>query len=241
MSETTVAGADCRLGVLAFGDSITHGGGELQWGVALQSWSLWVARGLGLPFTGFAVDGARAADVVADQIPAFRERSADPQARYDVGCLYVGVNDARASDWNPTAFEADLRIALAFLARRADRVLAVTAPLGLGLPRTGVKVADLDTIIQVSARELGALLVDLRWLEARNLVMADRVHPTAFGQLSIAQRALAVLEQDGLPTRVAPAALVSFQTTWAGRLRGDMTYTYRALKHSGRWLARRQS
>src|SRR5207248_2260352 len=33
----------CRLGVLAFGDSITNGGGELQWGVALQSWALWVA------------------------------------------------------------------------------------------------------------------------------------------------------------------------------------------------------
>jgi hypothetical protein len=51
----------CRLGVLAFGDSITNGGGELQWGVALQSWALWVARSLGLPFTGYAVDGARAA------------------------------------------------------------------------------------------------------------------------------------------------------------------------------------
>ena len=47
-----------RLGVLAFGDSITNGGGELQWGVALQSWALWTARGLGLPYTGFAVDGA---------------------------------------------------------------------------------------------------------------------------------------------------------------------------------------
>ena len=34
--------ADPRLGVLAFGDSITNGGGELQWGVALQSWALWV-------------------------------------------------------------------------------------------------------------------------------------------------------------------------------------------------------
>ena len=48
-----------RLGVLAFGDSITNGGGELQWGVALQSWALWTARALGLPFTSFAADGAR--------------------------------------------------------------------------------------------------------------------------------------------------------------------------------------
>ena len=60
----------CRLGVVALGDSITNGGGELQYGVALQSWALWTARGLGLPYTGVAVDGARAADVVARQLPA---------------------------------------------------------------------------------------------------------------------------------------------------------------------------
>ena len=53
-----------NLGVLAFGDSITNGGGELQWGVALQSWALWVARGLGLPYTGYAVDGAGVRHVV---------------------------------------------------------------------------------------------------------------------------------------------------------------------------------
>src|SRR3954468_14052751 len=78
----------CRLGVLALGDSITNGGGELQWGVALQSWALWTARGLGVPYTPVAVDGARAADVVARQLPALRER-VPAGARYDVGCLYI--------------------------------------------------------------------------------------------------------------------------------------------------------
>src|SRR5258707_5535611 len=91
----------CRLGVLAFGDSITNAGGELQWGVALQSWALWVARALGLPYTGYAFDGARAVDVVHQQIPAFERRAARPGARYDVGCLYIGVNDVRAGDWDP--------------------------------------------------------------------------------------------------------------------------------------------
>ena len=95
--------------MLAFGDSITNGGGELQWGVALQSWAMWVARALGRPYTGYAVDGARAADVVAEQIPAFQARSADPGARYDVGCLYIGVNDVRALDWDAVAFEHDFR------------------------------------------------------------------------------------------------------------------------------------
>src|SRR5262249_52687680 len=93
-------GGSARLGVLPFGDSITNGGGELQWGVALQSWALWVARGLGLPFTTYAVDGARVADVVGAQIPAFLARNAVADARYDLGCLYIGVNDVRAPDFD---------------------------------------------------------------------------------------------------------------------------------------------
>jgi lysophospholipase L1-like esterase len=225
--------------VLAFGDSITNGGGELQWGVALQSWALWVARGLGLPFTGYAADGATARDVVGRQIPAFRRLSAAPQARYDVGCLYIGVNDVRSPGWDPDAFEADFRVGLTFLDERCERVLAVTAPVGLGLPRAGVKVHELDAIVERVALELGVLIVDLRSLAARNLLMADRIHPTALGQLWIAERALAVLHRDGLPARVAPASLISYQTTWTGRLRGDVSYAYRSLKLCGRSLAAR--
>ena len=63
--------------MLAFGDSITNGGGELQWGVALQSWALWVARGLGLAFTSFALDGNVSLDVNHQQIPAFLSRQTD--------------------------------------------------------------------------------------------------------------------------------------------------------------------
>ena len=76
MDTATNADTACRLGVLALGDSITNGGGELQWGVALQSWALWVARGLGMPFTSYAVDGARAADVVGGQIPLLKRVAA---------------------------------------------------------------------------------------------------------------------------------------------------------------------
>jgi phospholipase/lecithinase/hemolysin len=70
--------------------------------------------------------------------------------------------------------------------------------------------------------------------------MADHVHPTAFGQIAIAERVLAVLERDGLPTRVAPRSLILFETTWRGRLRGDLTYAYRHAKVTAsgwlRWL-----
>ncbi len=222
--------APCRLGVLAFGDSITNAGGELQWGVALQSWALWTARALGMPYTGFAVDGATVAGVLADQIPAFERRVADPAARYDVGSLYIGVNDVRSLDWDATAFAADFDVALRYLAARCDRVLAATAPLSLGRPPAGAQGGDLNRIVEETAARVGALVVDLSGFGARNHVMVDRVHPTAFGQIAIAERALAVLAADDLPPRESPATMISYTTTRWTRLRADCAYLYRDLK-----------
>ncbi len=219
--------------MLAFGDSITNGGGELQWGVALQSWALWVARGLGVPYTGFASDGAGVDDVVGSQMPAFLERSA-PGARYAVGCLYIGVNDVRTVEWDAVAFESAFAEAMRFLGERCDRVLTMTVPLDLGRPRAGAKVEDLNAVISRVADGAGALVVDLRGWGARNLVMTDHVHPTAFGQIEIAERALAVLARDGVPVFARPSGLISYDTTWWQRLRGDATYVYRHLKVSAR-------
>jgi lysophospholipase L1-like esterase len=224
--------------VLAFGDSITNGGGELQYGVALQSWALWVARGLGLPFTTFAVDGARAAGVLHAQLPAFAARSAQPDARYDLGCLYVGVNDVRASDWDAGVYAADVSGALSALAGRCDRRLAVTLPLDLGRPRAGEAVVEANAIVETLAREHGALTLDLRDFGGRDLVMADHVHPTALGQIAIAELALEVLRADGMTVRVRPSTLAT--PSEPGRLRslqGDWTYTYRHLKVSLRAAA----
>jgi len=223
------------LGVLAFGDSITNGGGELQWGVALQSWALWVARGLGLPYTSYATDGARVGDVVGAQIPAFVSRS---DGRYDLGCLYIGVNDVRALDWDAAAFEPEFRSALDFLRSRCDRVLTVTAPLDLGRPRAGAKVGELNEVV----RRGGALVLDLSDFGARNLVMADHVHPTAFGQIAIAEKALDVLAADGMVVQVRPSTLITYEITPWKRLRGDLTYTYRHAKVSARsaWIHLRE-
>jgi lysophospholipase L1-like esterase len=224
--------------VLAFGDSITNGGGELQWGVALQSWALWVARGLALPFTCYAVDGARVEDVVGQQIPTFSRLTAgQPQAGYQLGCLYIGVNDVRSPDWDPARFSVAFRSALDFLCGRCERVLAVTAPLDLGRPRAPARVSDLDDVVSGVAGETGSLLLDLRSWGARNLVMTDHVHPTAFGQIDIAERALAVLERAGMPVEVRPSSLIVYSTSRRQRLRGDWTYVYRHAKVSGRAVA----
>ena len=220
------------LGVLAFGDSITNGGGELQWGVALQSWALWTARALGLPYTPYASDGASVRTVLDEQIPAFKARAGAPDGPYDLGCLYIGTNDVRAFDWDPFAFEAGLGEGLAYLAGRCERTLTATIPLDLGRPRAGAKVRDANAIIERSARATGALVVDLAGFRGRRVMMADHVHPTAFGQIAIAERALDALERDGLRARAHPSGMISYETSRRGRLRGDATYAYRHAKVS---------
>lgn len=224
------------LGVLAFGDSITNGGGELQWGVALQSWALWTARGLGLPFTSYAVDGARVADVAGGQLEAARTRSAAPDGRYELGCLHIGVNDVRALDWEPEAFAADFEAVLAYLAERCERTVVLTIPLDLGRPRAGAKVEVANGIIESAAREVGATIVDLRGFRGRGVLMADHVHPTALGQIAIAERVLDTLAATGMRIYARPRDLIYYETTWLDRLRGDATYAYRHLKGSLRSL-----
>lgn len=222
------------LGVLALGDSITNGGGELQWGVALQSWALWAARGVGLPYSPFATDGATVRDVVGGQLPALQRWSARPEAHYDVACLYIGVNDVRAVDWTADDFERDLDAAHGALAARATRRLAVTIPLDLGRPRAGRKVEEANAAIERVADRHGALVLDLRGMRGRRVLMADHVHPTAFGQLAMAERALEVLAADGMEVLVRPWDLVHYETTRTGRLRGDATYAWRHAKQSAR-------
>ena len=232
---------DSRLGVLAFGDSITNGGGELQWGVALQSWALWTARGLGLPYTGCAVDGATAAHVVGVQIPRFREQTAAPEARYDVGCLYVGANDVRGAEWDPAASTS----ATSRGARLPPRALRPRAWPARSRSTSGgraqVPRGEANAVIERAAAEHGALVVDLRDFGARNRVMVDAVHPTAFGQIAIAERALDVLAADGMAVRVRPHTLIAYETTRWRRLRGDATYAFRQSKQAGRIALGRRS
>jgi lysophospholipase L1-like esterase len=225
--------------VLAFGDSITNGGGELQWGVALQSWALWTARALGLPYSGYAVDGAQATDVTGRQIPMFERCAAQPDGRYDLGCVYIGTNDVRQVDWDPERFTVHLDEALAFLASRCDRLLTATIPLGMGRPGNPARVEEANGLIEAGAERHGALVLDLRPFGARNLMMTDHVHPTAFGQIAIAERALDVLAHDGMAVRVRPSQLIAWTPTWSGRLRSDVTYVYRDLKERARtlWIA----
>lgn len=225
-----VTDSTCRLGVLAFGDSITNGGGELQWGVALQSWAMWTARGLGIPYSPYAVDGAVVDDVVELQLPLFERTTANPDGRYELGCLYIGTNDVRRTGFDLQHFEDRLDTALAALEPRCDTLLTATIPLDMGRPRNPELIEQANLAIERSAARHRALVLDLRRFGGRQLMMFDHIHPTALGQIAIAERALDLLSDHGLEVKLRPSELITYETTRWGRLRGDLTYAYRHLK-----------
>ena len=191
------------LGVLALGDSITVGHGGMQSGLGSQSWALWLAQALRLPFTSLAQNGQVAAGVLAEQVPAI------PGERYDLGCVYVGVNDVRSVGFDAGAFARDVDAVLAGVAARCDVVLVLTIPLGLGLPPAGpVEVGAANAAISAAAERHGAVVCDLRGFAGRGVVWADRVHATATGQVALADRAALALRAAGvvverLPSEVA--------------------------------------
>ena len=181
------------LGLVALGDSITNGGGNMARGVYPRSWAHWLAVALGLPYTGLATDGATAPDVVADQLPYLHDG-------YDVGALFIGVNDVRCVELDPGTFAAAHARALQAIAQHSDRTLALTIPLDLGRPRAGAKVATANAIVRRAAREHGALVVELDDLRPYRALLPDAVHPHAVGQLEIADRAARALGAPRLPS-----------------------------------------
>jgi lysophospholipase L1-like esterase len=207
----------CRLGLLAVGDSITNGNGDPMLGVPARSWALWLAQALELPYTNLARDGAVVADLVREQLPRVR-------VRYDLACCYAGVNDVRDVAWSAEAFDADLGRVLASLSAHADQLAVATIPLDLGRPRAGAaKVGEANAIITRRAREQRAVVVDLADLAGWQLVLPDAVHPTARGQLEIADRAAAALEAAGIAVPQRPSVLCDPDDSARGAARYALT------------------
>jgi lysophospholipase L1-like esterase len=171
-------------GVVALGDSIT---------AAESSWAQWVARALGLPHTSYAVNGAVVAHVLRKQLPRVRPG-------YDVALLYAGVNDARSPAFDPAAYERDLGLVAEDLRERAERLLLVTLPLRLGEPTAAPKPEIANAAVRRIAAATGAALCELDDLQGDGLLERDLVHPTAAGQLAIADRAARVLGAPRLPS-----------------------------------------
>jgi lysophospholipase L1-like esterase len=164
-------------------------------GITPLSWAQWLARALDLPFTSYAVNGSTAADVLREQLPRVR-------ADYDVATVYAGVNDVRSPDWDAAAYERDLDAVAGALAARAARLALLTLPRDLGRPTCAPKPMQASEIVRRVATRHGAIVVDLEDFGGWTLVLPDVVHPTALGQLEIADRAARALGAATLPSAV---------------------------------------
>lgn len=197
--DAGAAGRRTGHGLVALGDSVTVGEGQSMLGTYYRSWALWLAMALELAYTNLAVNGARAADLGA--------QLARLDGDYRLGCLYVGVNDARAVDFDAGSFAAHLRCSAATLRGAAGGLLMATIPLDLGRPRAGASVPTANRIIREVAGEQRAVVVDLEDVHGWQLVLPDAVHLTARGQLEVAARAATALAAAGVAVGRSPIAL----------------------------------
>jgi lysophospholipase L1-like esterase len=197
-------------GLVALGDSITRGRGEPMLGVHVQSWAQWLAEALEVSYTALALDGALARDL----LHLAHRRLADG---YAFGCLYVGVNDARSVSWDPIDFEGRVDTLLALLLERCERVVICTLPRDLGRPTAAPKPAAANAIIRVLAARYGAVVVALDDFGGWLRVLPDAVHPTALGQVEIAERAARALGAPSPRRLAAPDLSRSARARWALR------------------------
>jgi lysophospholipase L1-like esterase len=207
-------------GLVALGDSITHGHGEPTLGVHPQSWAQWLAEALELPFTNLSVDGAMAAAVLREQVPRLR-------GPYDVGCVYAGVNDVRVPGFDGAAYERDMRAITEAVGAASERVVLCTIPADLGRPRAAPKPRVANRVIRRIANDLSARIVELEDLAGAPHLLPDAVHPTALGQLEIGDRAARALGAPRLPSQTVEVhasrrARTGFATRHGVLLAGDL-------------------
>jgi lysophospholipase L1-like esterase len=214
-------------GLVALGDSITLGEGGSVLGVTALSWAQWLARALDLPYTCYARNGAVVPEVLRDQLPRVRPG-------HDLACLYAGVNDVRGPGFEPEAYERDLLAVARGLRARSERLLLCTLPLDLGRPPAAPKPAVANAAIERVAASTGSSVCRLDDLSGWVELWPDAVHPTAVGQLAIADRAATALGAAARPSDLADAP--SDRRT---RLRHAPTYLRSAIRERVRALAER--
>jgi lysophospholipase L1-like esterase len=190
-------------GLVAVGDSITEGSGRSMLNLPMRPWTAWLADALQLDHTCLARGGHRAADAVREQIPRLA-------GAYELGCVYIGVNDVRAPNWQAGAFERDLTRICDAIAEHARALLLATMPADLGRPKISAAVTSAanDAIARVAASH-DASLLDLRELRGWTLVLPDGVHLTARGEAYVGLLACRQLEGAGmaLDTRALAGAV----------------------------------
>ena len=141
---------DVRQGLVALGDSITRGrGGAPALGVHPQSWALWLAEALELPYTNLAIDGETAPGVVTRTAAA----AAGPVRRR--GAVHRRQRRARAG-LRPARVRGRGGHDLGELTRRARADARADAAARPRPPAAGAKVPMANAILRDLAARHGA-------------------------------------------------------------------------------------
>lgn len=177
-------------GIVAIGDSIIN---------ADKSWGYWLAQATGMELVRHSVGGSTSTQALP-QLDAVAQH-------YRLAVVTIGTNDI-LFDWEPAGFEANVTRILEALTVTADRVLIQTVPVSLArFPGSGRavqrRVVSANSVIEAVAGRFDRVdVVDGSDLRGHRLMSVDRVHPSLLGQITLADRAAAVL---GLP--VVPSTL----------------------------------
>lgn len=179
--------------VLALGDSFSCGEGV---GVRTPPGATWSALlAAALPATAYrclARPGARAGDVLAQQVPAA------VAARPDLATLLVGLNDVCRAGFDADAVATSISASVSALRAAGAQVLVARLhdptdllPLPVRLRgRVRARVAAVNAAID------GAFVLDLAGIPAlrtRAAWAVDRLHPSAAGHAAIARAAAQAL------------------------------------------------
>ena len=210
-----------RRGLVALGDSITNGHGEPALGVPMQSWAQWLAEALELPFTKLARDGALARDVLAEQVPRL-------EGPYDVGLPLRRASTTRARpSGTPAPTSEALRAtpprwpaaASGCCCARCRPTSAARGPRPSRAPQAPSSAPWRASTAPRSPSSTNS--PGRRWL------LPDAVHPTARGQLEMADRAARALGAATLPSSLieihgSRRARARFAARWGVLLTRDL-------------------
>jgi lysophospholipase L1-like esterase len=183
--------------LIALGDSIVNGFTRPLAGIPALGCGQWLAAAADLSYTRYAQGGWTTAQILADKVPRLK-------ADYDIAVVSIGTNDA-AKKLPLDEFERDARKVLSAVTEHASQVAVLSIPLSDTYSERLARVAD----------ELKATMVPAR-LSGPRVLRADRVHPTAVGNLELADRVAAALAvgvrpSDGWATaRISPTYYVGY-------------------------------
>jgi hypothetical protein len=113
------------------------------------------------------------------------------------------------------------------LAACSERLLLCTLPADLGRPRAAPKPREASAIVRAVAGEHDAALAELDDLAGPPWLLPDAVHPTARGQLEMADRAARALGAPTLPSSLieihdSRRARARFAARWGVLLTSDL-------------------